>query len=145
MKVFNYYLFFFGVLLMNFGKIVILFFGDLILVKKVMNIFNIWVIFRKLFLWNIKFCDMYCMVFLFKERKKWFGNFCIFFSEEMCFDMGVWDEVFDEEYWGDCSKEEIGYWSVILMFIYLMMLFIIYFIKNYVVEIDCNLGDGIGY
>jgi len=145
MKASNYYLLLLGVLLMNSGKTATLSSGDLTLVKKVTNIPNTWAISRKPSPWNTKSRDTYCTVFLSKERKKWLGNFCISSSEEMRFDMGVWDEVPDEEHWGDRSKEEIGYWSVTPMFIYPMTPFITHPIKNYAAEIDCNLGDGIGY
>lgn len=145
MKASNYYLLLLGVLLMNSGKTATLSSGDLTLVKKITNIPNTWAISRKPSPWNTKSRDTYCTVFLSKERKKWLGNFCISSSEEMRFDMGVWDEVPDEEHWGDRSKEEIGYWSVTPMFIYPMTPFITHPIKNYAAEIDCNLGDGIGY
>ncbi|EIJ48710.1 hypothetical protein GWL_07440 [Herbaspirillum sp. GW103] len=55
--------------------------------------------------------------------------------------MGVWDEVPDEEHWGDRSKEEIGYWSVTPMFIYPMTPFILDPIKNYAAEVDCSLDE----
>ena len=145
MKASNYCLFLLGVFLMNSGKTATLSSGDLTLVKKDLNIPKTWIISKKPSPWNTSSGDTYCTVFLSTDRKKWLGNLCISSSEEARFDMGVWDEVPDEEHWGDRSKEEIGYWSVTPMFIYPMTPFILRPIKNYAAKVDCSLGNERGY
>lgn len=145
MKASNYCLFLLGVFLMNSGKTATLSSGDLTLVKKDLNIPKTWIISKKPSPWNTSSGDTYCTVFLSTDRKKWLGNLCISSSEEARFDMGVWDEVPDEEHWGDRRKEEIGYWSVTPMFIYPMTPFILRPIKNYAAKVDCSLGNERGY
>lgn len=138
------FLFLFLISFMNYGNTQTLSRGDLELVKRDLNIPKTWKISKKASPWNSSAGDTYCTVLL-SDRRKWLGNFCISSSKEVRFDVGVWDEVPDEEHWGDRTKEEIGYWSVTPMFIYPMTPFITHPIKNYAAEIDCNLGDGIGY
>jgi len=141
MRTSTYYLLLLGISLMNSGKTATLTPDDLTLVKKDLKIPKTWIISKKPSPWNTRSADTYCTVFLSKERKEWLGNFCISSSEEARFDMGVWDEVPDEEHWGDRSKEEIGYWSVTPMFIYPMTPFILDPIKNYAAEVDCSLDE----
>ncbi|WP_288408585.1 hypothetical protein [uncultured Herbaspirillum sp.] len=106
------------ILLMNSGCTQTLSPADLALVKRGLNIPQTWTISPKASPWNTKSGDTYCTVFLSPDRKRWLGNFCISSNEKVRFDMGVWDEVPDEEHWGDRSREDIGYWSVTPMFIY---------------------------
>ncbi|MRT27877.1 hypothetical protein [Herbaspirillum sp. CAH-3] len=137
--------FLFFLIFTNSGDVQALSQSDLDLVKRDLNIPKTWTISQKASPWNSSTGDTYCTVLMSTDRRKWLGNFCISSSSQVRFDVGVWDEVPDEEYWGDRSKEEIGYWNVTPMFIYPMTPFITHPIKNYAAEIDCNLGDGIGY
>ncbi|WP_237741962.1 hypothetical protein [Herbaspirillum rubrisubalbicans] len=145
MRAIKYCLFLFLIFLINSGNTQTLSPADLALVKSELKIPNTWTISKTASPWNTSSGDTYCTVFLSSERKKWLGNFCVSSNEEVRFDMGVWDEVPDEEHWGDRSREDIGYWSVTPMFIYPMTPFILHPIKNYAAEVDCNLGDGRGY
>ncbi|ALU88379.1 hypothetical protein Hrubri_1167 [Herbaspirillum rubrisubalbicans M1] len=145
MRAIKYCLFLFLIFLINSGNTQTLSPADLALVKRELKIPKTWTISKTASPWNTSSGDTYCTVFLSPDRKRWLGNFCVSSNEKVRFDMGVWDEVPDEEHWGDPSREDIGYWSVTPMFIYPMTPFILHPIKNYAAEVDCNLGDGRGY
>lgn len=116
--------------------------ADIALVTRSLSIPRTWTISPKKSPWNAIHSNTYCTVFIASSRRKWLGNFCISSNENFRSEMGVRDEVPEEEDWADRSRYEVGYWSVTPLAIYPMTPFILKPIKNYAAESDCYLDDG---
>lgn len=67
---------------------------------------------------------------------------CLTTNKEYISDVGIRNEVPEEEDWADRTRYEAGYWRVTPLSLYPMTPFILKPIKNYAAESDCFMEDG---
>lgn len=107
-----------------------------------MTIPNTWRLAKSMKQQNRNYPNTYCAIFHSKITKKWIGKLCQTTNKEYISDVGIRDEVPEEEDWADRSKYEVGYWRVTPLSLYPMTPFILKPIKNYAAESDCYMEDG---
>ncbi len=91
---------------------------------------------------NRYYPNTYCAIFHSKLTKQWIGKLCLTTNKEYISDVGIRNEVPEEEDWADRTRYEVGYWRVTPLSLYPMTPFILKPIKNYAAESDCFMEDG---
>jgi hypothetical protein len=115
---------------------------DISMLAQGLHIPSTWRLSKSMMQPNRDYPNTHCTVFHSRTTKKWIGKLCLTANKKYISDMGIHDEVPEEEDWADRSQYEVGYWSVTPLAIYPMTPFILKPIKNYAAESDCHLDDG---
>lgn len=116
--------------------------ADISMLAQGMHIPRTWGVSRSIREPNQNYPNAHCAIFYSMITKQWIGKLCLTTNKKYISDVGVRDEVPEEEDWADRSRYEVGYWRVTPLSIYPMTPFILKPIKIYAAESDCYMEDG---